>query len=46
MLFRSKEEDMETIAEAIAMMLKEGESAAPRAKALIQGLTEKYPLCM
>ena len=41
-----KEEDMETIAEAIAMMLKEGESAAPRAKALIQGLTEKYPLCM
>lgn len=40
------EADMETIAEAIAMMLKEGESAAPKAKALIQGLTEKYPLCM
>lgn len=40
------EADMETIAEAIAMMLKEGESAAPKAKALIRGLTEKYPLCM
>ena len=41
-----KEADMDTIAEAIAMMLKEGKSAAPEAKALIQGLTEKYPLCM
>lgn len=40
------EADMDIIAEAIAMMLKEGESAAPKAKALIQGLTEKYPLCM
>ena len=41
-----KEEDMETIAEAIAVMLKEGEAAAPKAKALIEGLTAKYPLCM
>ena len=41
-----KEEDMETIAEAIAVMLKEGEAAAPKAKALIEGLTSKYPLCM
>ena len=41
-----KEEDMDTIAEAIAMMLKEGEATAPKAKKLIQGLTEKYPLCM
>lgn len=40
------EADMDTIADAVAMMLKEGESAAPKAKALIQGLTEKYPLCM
>lgn len=40
------ETDMETIAEAIAMMLKEGESAAPKAKELIRGLTEKYPLSM
>ena len=40
------EADMDVIAEAIAMMLKEGESAAPKAKALIQSLTEKYPLCM
>ena len=40
------EKDMDTIAEAVAMMLKEGESAAVRAKKLIQELTEKYPLCM
>ncbi len=41
-----KEEDMDVIAEAVAMMLKEGETAEARAKALIKGLTEKYPLCM
>lgn len=41
-----KVEDMDVIAEAIAMMLKEGESAAPKAKAMILDLTEKYPLCM
>lgn len=41
-----KEADMDIIADAIAMMLKEGEAAAPKAKALIQGLTERYPLCM
>lgn len=41
-----KEPDMDIIAEAIAMMLKEGESAAAKAKALIGGLTGKYPLCM
>ncbi len=40
------EVDMDVIAEAIAMMLKEGEPAAPKAKAMIQELTEKYPLCM
>ena len=38
------EEDMEQIAEAIAMMIKEGESAAPKAKAIVSALTEKYPL--
>ena len=38
------EQDMDVIAEAIAMMLKEGEEAAPKAKALIEGLTAKYPL--
>ena len=41
-----KEDDMDTIAEAIAMMLKEGEAAAPQAKGLIESLTKKYPLCM
>ena len=36
-------EDMDVIAEAIAV-LKEEENAAKRAKALVKGLTEKYPL--
>ena len=40
------EADMDVIAEAVAMMLKEGEAAAPKAKAMIQELTERYPLCM
>ena len=39
-----KEEDMDQIAEAIAMMIKEGEAAAPKAKAIVKALTEKYPL--
>lgn len=39
-----KEEDMDRIAEAIAMMIKEGEAAAPKAKAIVKELTEKYPL--
>lgn len=39
-----KEEDMEVIAEAIVMMLKEGESRKEDAKKLVQSLTDKYPL--
>jgi len=39
-----KEEDMDQIAEAIAMMIKEGEAAAEKAKAIVKALTEKYPL--
>ena len=39
-----KEADMEVIAEAVAMMLKEGESKAEEARALVKKLTEKYPL--
>ena len=38
------EEDMDQIAEAIAMMIKEGEDAADKARAIVQELTEKYPL--
>lgn len=38
------EQDMDVIAEAIAMMLKEGESRAEDAKALVKSLTDKYPL--
>ncbi len=41
-----KEEDMETIAEAVALMIKEGESATEKAKALVKSLTDKYPLDM
>ena len=37
-------EDMERIAEAIAMLIKEGESAVPAAKAIVKTLTDKYPL--
>lgn len=37
-------EDMDRIAEAIAMMLKEGEAKAEEAKAIVKGLTDKYPL--
>ena len=38
------EQDMDVIAEAIAMMLKEGESRAEDARSLVKGLTDKYPL--
>lgn len=37
-------EDMDVIAEAIAIVLKDEEDAKERAKALVKGLTEKYPL--
>ncbi len=37
-------EDMDRIAEAIAMMIKEGEAKAEEAKAIVKSLTEKYPL--
>lgn len=37
-------EDMDQIAEAIAMMIKEGELAADKARAIVKSLTEKYPL--
>ena len=38
------EADMDVIAEAVAMMLKEGESKAEEAKKLVKSLTDKYPL--
>lgn len=37
-------EDMDKIAEAIAMLIKEGESAVPAAKEIVKTLTDKYPL--
>ena len=38
-----KEEDMDVVAEAIAMMIKDA-SKTEEAKALVKSLTEKYPL--
>ena len=37
-------EDMDKIAEAIAMLIKEGESAVDAAKTIVKTLTDKYPL--
>ena len=39
-----KEDDFDKVAEAIAMIIKEGESAVEPAKAIIKTLTDKYPL--
>ena len=36
--------DMDRIAEAIALMIKEGEPAAEQARAIVKELTEQYPL--
>ena len=38
-------EDMDQIAEAIAMIVKGGEEKIPAARAIVQKLTDKYPLC-
>ena len=39
-----KVEDMDRIAEAIAMLIKEGESAVDKARAIVDELTAKYSL--
>ena len=39
-----KEDDMELIAEAIATVIKEQEAGIPAARAIVQKLTDKYPL--
>ncbi len=39
-----KEEDFDEVAEAIAMIIKNGESAIDDARAIVKKLTEKYPL--
>ena len=38
------EADFDQVAEAIAMLVKEGEAAVPKAQAIVQALTDKYPL--
>jgi glycine hydroxymethyltransferase len=37
-------EDFDQVADAIAMLVKEGENAVPKAKEIVKKLTEKYPL--
>lgn len=37
-------EDMDRIAEAIAIVIKKGEAGVPEARAIVQTLTDKYPL--
>ena len=37
-------EDMDQIAEAIALVIKGGEEKVPEARAIVQALTDKYPL--
>ena len=37
-------EDMDTVAEAIALVIKEGEAGVEKAQALVKSLTDKYPL--
>jgi glycine hydroxymethyltransferase len=39
-----KEDDMDKIAEAIAMVIKEQENGVGKARAIVQTLTDKYPL--
>ena len=39
-------EDMDKIAEAIAIVVKEGEAGVEKARAIVDELTAKYPLCM
>ncbi len=38
------EEDMDQIAEAIALVIKEGEAGIDRAKAIVKTITDRYPL--
>ena len=37
-------QDMDKVAEVIAMMIKNGESSAAEARAIVKSLTDKYPL--
>ena len=39
-----KEDDMDQIAEAIALIIKGGEEKIPEARTIVQKLTDKYPL--
>ena len=37
-------DDMAQVAEAVSIVIKEGEAGIEKARAIVQGLTDKYPL--
>ena len=37
-------DDMDQVAEAVSIVIKEGEAGIDKARAIVQGLTDKYPL--
>ena len=37
-------DDMDQVAEAVSIVIKEGEAGIEKARAIVQGLTDKYPL--
>lgn len=37
-------EDMDKVAEAVSIVIKEGEAGVPKAQAIVKSLTDKYPL--
>ena len=39
-----KEDDFDQVAEAIALLIKEGDAAIEKARAIVKTLTDKYPL--
>ena len=39
-----KEEDMDQVAEAISLVIKEGENGIQKARGIVSELTKKYPL--
>ena len=39
-----KEDDFDKVAEAIALLIKNGESAVEEARVIVKSLTDKYPL--
>ena len=43
-LSKLTQDDLDKVAEAIALLIKNGESAVEEARAIVKSLTDKYPL--